>query len=68
VLVPRAGPARVLAERTLTPFANPADRGEHAFDVPLPAGAAGDLILRTGAGPAGSLAYDWAFWSFARIE
>lgn len=69
VLLERSdGTLQTLTERLLAPFANPADREIAQFDVALPADASGDLILRTDPGPAGDRSFDWAFWTFVRIE
>lgn len=48
--------------RHLQPLTYPQDRGEQSFDFTVPAGG-GRLLLKTTPGPAGNLAYDWAYWT-----
>lgn len=62
------GQFQLLAERLLTPAIRESDRGTQEFDLELPAGIVGDLILRTGPGPANDLAFDWAYWSFVTVK
>lgn len=62
------GQLQLLAERLLTPATRETDRSTQNFDLALPAGISGDLILRTGPGPANDLAFDWAYWSFVTIK
>ena len=62
------GQFQLLVERLLTPATRESDRGTQEFDLELPAGIVGDLILRTGPGPANDLAFDWAYWSFVTIK
>ncbi len=62
------GQFQLLAERLLLPATRETDRGTQVFDLDLPAGASGDIILRTGPGPANDLAFDWAYWSFVTIK
>jgi hypothetical protein len=52
-----------LLRRWLRPWEEPADRGEHGFDLALPATADGTLELAIGSGPAGNSASDWTYWS-----
>ena len=68
LLQTREGQLQLLAERLLTPATRETDRGTQKFDLELPAGTIGDLILRTGPGPANDLAFDWAYWSFVTIK
>jgi hypothetical protein len=62
------GTTRTLAERLLEPVTREKDRGTQTFDLALPAGVAGDIILQTGPGPANNFAFDWAYWSSVAIE
>jgi hypothetical protein len=62
-LIPTGGRPQMLFRRELRPVEEPADRAIQHVTVPLPAGVAGRLRLRTLPGPAGSFASDWAFWS-----
>jgi len=62
------GQLQLLAERLLTPATRETDRGTQEFDLELPAGTSGDLILRTGPGPANNFGFDWAYWSFVTIK
>jgi hypothetical protein len=60
------GLRRLLYQRTLDPVKNERDRGPQAI-VLDPAGPfSGPLVFKITAGPKGSLANDWAYWS--RIE
>lgn len=68
LLQTREGQLQLLAERLLTPATRETDRGTQDFDLALPAGISGDIILRTGPGPANDLAFDWAYWSFVTID
>jgi hypothetical protein len=55
--------------RFLNPMDTPADRGTQHFAVPLPAHAAGTvMIVRTDGGPAGSNAWDWTYLRRLDIE
>jgi len=51
----------------LDPKFTPADRGRKTLALPLPPGG-GDLILRTGPGPTGNGAYDWAYIESLQIR
>jgi hypothetical protein len=62
------GTSRILAQNLLDPVARAEDRGIKTFDLQLPAGLAGEIILRTGPGPAKNFSYDWAFWSAVSIK
>jgi hypothetical protein len=62
------GTSETLAQTLLNPATRPVDRGVKTFDLPLPAGFAGEIILRTGPGPANNFSYDWAFWSMVSIK
>jgi hypothetical protein len=62
------GTSEILAQRLLNPVAHAEDRGTKTFDLPLPAGAGGEIILRTGPGPANNFSYDWAFWTSISIK
>lgn len=62
LLIGTDGTERELFARHLRPATEPADRGDQEIDLPLPDGAAGDVVLRTGPGPAGNLDRDWAYW------
>ena len=55
-------------KRYLDPVAAPADRGIQHFDIALPAGAKGRLLIGTGAGPADDNRWDWAYLSSVRFE
>ena len=57
-----------LWKRYLDPVAAPADRGIQHFDIALPAGAKGRLLIGTGAGPADDNRWDWAYLSSVRFE
>jgi 4-amino-4-deoxy-L-arabinose transferase-like glycosyltransferase len=59
-----AGQRTELFHRWLRPWEVPADRGEHSFDCPLPAGnQGGTLELAIGVGPYGNASSDWTYWS-----
>lgn len=62
------GTYEVLAQRLLNPVARAEDRGTQFFDLPLPAGMGGEIILRTGPGPADNFSYDWAYWTTVAIK
>jgi hypothetical protein len=62
------GTSQTLAQKLLKPGTHPEDRGIKTFDLPLPAGFAGEVILRTSPGPANDFSYDWAFWSMVSIK
>jgi hypothetical protein len=62
------GTSQTLAQSLLNPAAHAADRGVKTFDLQLPAGFTGEIILRTGPGPANNFSYDWAFWSMVSIK
>ena len=68
VLRKNDGTSQTLAQKLLKPGANPEDRGTKTFDLPLPAAFQGEVILRTGPGPANDFSYDWAFWSMVSIK
>jgi hypothetical protein len=57
-----------LYHRLLEPVTVAADRGIQRFRVELPAGARGQLVLRTLPGPAGRYDWDWAGWSDVSFE
>lgn len=64
VWIAPSGERRDLLRRLLRPASEPADRGEHAFDLHLPAGhAGGTLELSVSEGPAGNASHDWTYWS-----
>jgi hypothetical protein len=64
-----AGAATIpLFRQTLQPLTQPADRAIHNFRVELPAGATGELVLRTLPGPKANFEWDWAGWSNIRFE
>jgi hypothetical protein len=53
-----------LMRRLLRPWEEPADRGEHPFDLSLPAKAQNcALELAINSGPAGNSASDWTYWT-----
>jgi hypothetical protein len=53
-----------LFRRWLRPWEVPADRGEQALEVALPAAATGGTLeLAITSGPAGNSASDWTYWS-----
>ena len=52
----------VLFHRFLRPIDFAEDRGEQSFKIALPAGP-GRLVMRTTAGPADSIAFDWTYWT-----
>jgi hypothetical protein len=53
---------RVLFERLLVPFREPADRGTHQLSLPLPPDVAGSrLVITIDPGAAGSAAWDWTY-------
>ena len=59
-----AGQRSELFRQWLRPWEVPADRGEHYFDCPLPAGnKGGTLELAIGVGPYGNASSDWTYWS-----
>jgi hypothetical protein len=53
---------RTLFKRYLKPRDVPADRGEQTFKIDLPIGP-GRLLMRTTAGPANNIAFDWTYWT-----
>jgi hypothetical protein len=58
-----------LLRRHLRPTEEPADRGEHDFDLPLPSAAPGCILeLVITSGPAGSPASDWTYWSDLQLD
>jgi len=57
-----------LFERGIYPGHNPGDRGDLDFRVDLPADSAGAIELTITAGPNGSNAFDWTYWSTLRLE
>lgn len=65
---PRDGSERVLFRRLLKPVEQAADRGLQSFQVPLPAGAEGELEFVTGPGPQDNSACDWTYWSDLMLE
>lgn len=68
VLHPDEGPPIVLDSVFLQPSSVAADRGTQAFTIQLPAGARGTLELLTRPGPNQSLAFDWAYISWCRLQ
>jgi hypothetical protein len=62
------GTSETLAQNLLNPVAHAEDRGTKTFDLQLPAGFDGEIILRTGPGPANNFSYDWAFWTTVSIK
>jgi hypothetical protein len=62
------GTSQTLARKLLRPATQADDRGIKTFDLPLPAGFDGEIILRTSPGPANDFSYDWAFWSMVSIN
>lgn len=66
VLRPAGASPVVLWRRFLDPVALPENRGRQRATIPIPAGAAGELRLRTLPGPTNSISCDWGYWR--RIE
>ncbi len=64
VLLESGGQVTTLYDQHVDPHRAPELRGWNDRQVTLPAAGAGDatLVLRTTAGPKGSLDYDWAVW------
>lgn len=63
-VVNASGQRTELLRRWLRPWEEPADRGEHPFDLALPdAAVGGTLELAINSGPAGNSASDWTYWS-----
>jgi hypothetical protein len=60
------GKLRTLFKRHLQPLTQADDRGLQKFDVDLPQGG-GRLMLRITNGPAGDIAWDWAYWGGLRF-
>jgi hypothetical protein len=52
----------VLFRQYLNPVENPADRGWHNFEAPLPERPDGRLYLQVLPGPEGNIAWDWTVW------
>jgi len=63
-----AGRRKLLFERWLDPRHSMADRGSHAFEVPLPRGATGKLHLRTTNLSGADTFFDWSYWTDVEIE
>ena len=55
-----------LFHRHLRPNTIVEDRGEQAFKIELPPGP-GRLVMRTTAGPANSIAFDWTYWTDVKL-
>lgn len=68
LLLGEDGTTRPLASQLVQPSVREADREPRRWDLELPEGFKGDLLLRTGAGPAGDLSFDWAYWSQISLE
>ncbi|MEO6003595.1 MAG: hypothetical protein ABIZ04_05625 [Opitutus sp.] len=58
---------RTLFKRFLRPRDVPEDRGEQAFKIDLPIGP-GRLLMRTTAGPANNIAFDWTYWTDVKFS
>jgi hypothetical protein len=58
---------RTLFRRHLKPRDVPEDRGEQAFKIDLPIGP-GRLLMRTTAGPADNIAFDWTYWANVKFS
>lgn len=65
---PPLGAARTLYSRHLDPRSRTADRGPQNVDVPLPAGAAGQIIVRMLPGPNRDFSFDWSYFGQAVIR
>jgi len=52
----------------LDPRFNDYDRGPQKFDVPLPAGATGQLLVKILPGPHGDASYDWSYLGACSIR
>jgi hypothetical protein len=70
VEIVRAGqPTREIFRRDLRPLTVPTDRGQQHADISLPDLKQGDqLILRTSAGPTGSVSWGWAYLERLHLE
>lgn len=62
------GGRRVLLERALHPHSDERDRGPQNFRLELPVDEPGKIELNISAGPQGSNAYDWTYWSDLMLE
>ncbi len=58
---------RTLFRRLLRPRDVPEDRGEQEFKIDLPIGP-GRLLMRTTAGPADNIAFDWTYWTDVKFS
>jgi hypothetical protein len=68
---PDGGEPQLLFERTLDPLNVEEDRARQSFDVTLPEGASGRVVLRTGNEPGKNGASDGTYWTdvgFSRAE
>jgi hypothetical protein len=65
---PIHGEPRLLAQRSLQPASNSADRGNISLDATLDRPLQGTVVLRFGPGPAGQVNYDWCFVRSVRID
>jgi hypothetical protein len=61
-------PTTTLFRHLLDPSTVARDRGIQHFEVDLPKGARGQLVLRTLPGPSGNLEWDWTGWSNIRFH
>lgn len=68
IAAPSAGTRQILYQRRLDPAHQPGDRGPQTIELDLPAGFAGELILRLGNGPADNPTNDWAYWAAVEIR
>jgi CTP:molybdopterin cytidylyltransferase MocA len=67
-LIATTGQPKPLARTWLKPRQEAADRGTKSWDVPLPDGFTGKILLRTDPGPDGNASFDWSYWSRVVIE
>lgn len=63
-LISANGTRTELMRRLLRPVQEPADQGEHPFDLTLPVTSADSTLeLAINSGPVGNSASDWTYWS-----
>lgn len=65
---PDGGERQLLFRRDLNPRDQVADRGPQLFSVDLPGEMSGVIELHTAGGPNSNNSFDWAYWSFLRVE
>ncbi|MBI2497639.1 MAG: hypothetical protein HYV75_06910 [Opitutae bacterium] len=65
---PPLGAEQTIYSRQLDPRSRKTDRGPQSLDVPLPAGATGELIVRLLPGPNLDFSFDWSYFGQAVIR